>query len=49
MTPTFIAVLSLGCTLLGVGISRIWLFAVEFTTIRGEVAKAKLDNKNVQQ
>jgi hypothetical protein len=47
MTPTLIAILSLSCTLLGVGISKLWLMAVEFTTIREQLAKAKQDNNNL--
>lgn len=47
MTPTVIAILSLACTLLGIGISKLWLMAVEFTTIREQLAKAKQDNNNL--
>jgi hypothetical protein len=47
MTPTLIAILSLSCTLLGVGISKLWLMAVEFTTIREQLAKAKQDTNNL--
>jgi hypothetical protein len=47
VTALSIAVLSLACTLLGVGISKVWLMAVEFTTIRAELAKAKQDNNNL--
>jgi hypothetical protein len=44
LVPVFIG---LGFTLLGVGISKIWMMAVEFTTVRGELAKAKQDNNNL--
>lgn len=47
MIPLNIAILSLACTLLGVGISKIWLMAVEFTTVRGELAKARQDANNI--
>lgn len=47
MNSLNIAVLSLACTLLGVAISKIWLMASEFTTMRAELAKAKQDNNNV--
>ncbi len=47
MSSTIVALLGLACTLLGIGISRIWLLAVEFTTVRAELAKAKSDNNNL--
>lgn len=42
-----IALLSLGCTLLGILITKVWQVAVESTTIRGEMAKAKQDLNNL--
>jgi hypothetical protein len=42
-----VALLSLACTLIGAGVLRIWLIASEFTTMKGELAKAKTDNNNL--
>jgi hypothetical protein len=47
MTSLDVAILSLACTLLGVGISKIWIMATEFTTMRASIAKAKQDNNNI--
>ncbi len=47
MENTSITMLSLGCTLLGVLITRIWTLAVESTRIRGDVAKAQRDVNGV--
>lgn len=44
---TLIAFVGLVCTLLGVGISKLWIMAVEFTTLREQLAKAKQDNNNL--
>jgi hypothetical protein len=47
VTPALIGLLSLTCTLIGIGISKLWLMAVEFTTIREQLAKAKQDTNNL--
>jgi hypothetical protein len=47
MTPALIGLLSLTCTLIGVGISKLWTAATEVTTFRSELAKAKQDNNNI--
>jgi len=39
--------MSIAFTALGVVISRIWIMAVEFTTMRGQLDKAKTDNNNL--
>lgn len=43
MNRVDIAVLSFGCTLLGVLISKIWQVAVKSTTMEGKVEKNKKD------
>lgn len=47
MTALDVALLSLACTLLGVGISKVWIMATQFTTIQASIAKAKLDNNAI--
>lgn len=44
ITPVLVGV---AFTILGVGISKIWLMAVQFTTLREQLAKAKQDNNNL--
>lgn len=43
MSTPDIALLSLGCTLLGALIARIWVMAMEYSRLSGEVSKAKGD------
>lgn len=47
MNALNVALLSLACTLIGALIARIWALATEFTTVRGDVAKAKHDNNAI--
>ena len=47
MTSLDVAILSLVCTLLGVGISKIWVMATQFSTIQAALAKAKQDNNAI--
>lgn len=47
MSPTTVALLGIAVGVLSAGISKLWLMAVEVTTIRAELAKAKQDNNNI--
>ncbi len=47
MNALDIAILSLACTLLGVGISKIWIMASQFTAFQASIAKGKQDVNNL--
>jgi hypothetical protein len=42
-----VAILGLFCTLLGAGLSKLWVMASQFTTFQGSIAKGKQDVNNL--